>query len=208
MDLIEPTIRPAGGNSYAVSHGDDSNLLVEFSNEAVHLEYESEKQGRAVFENVPHIRIRFPGDRNREIFRRVRFTTDEANPHFPDPQRFPRQWAAFKANEEQLPNGTPLAAWGVLNKAVIAELNMLGVLTVEQLATLSDSSAEKLGLGWRDWRNKAQAFLARSESQDALLEKIQQLEAQVAAMQQAPKRGRPRKDEKELDDGTEVQIDG
>ena len=46
------------------SHGTDKGLIAEFYNEAVEQVFESEKQGRKIFKDVPHVHIFAPGNKS------------------------------------------------------------------------------------------------------------------------------------------------
>ena len=163
MELATPRVQQTGHNSYQVSHGDDQNLFVQFTMEAIKQEFESEKQGRPIFKDVPHIHILFPGDKSREIKRPVRLTQEEAGNAPPDPVRFPRQWAAFQNQQEQTHDGTPIEEWAPIGKAQAFELKALRIYTVEQLANVPDASLHAVGMGGRELRDKAISWLKNAE---------------------------------------------
>ncbi|KAE8757315.1 chromosome partitioning protein ParA [Paraburkholderia madseniana] len=159
MDFAQARIVESG-NQLHVTHGDDSRLYVEFTMEAIHQTFESEKEGRPIFKDIPHIRIHFPGDRTKQIFRPVKFEDDYQGPA--DPRRFPNQWRAFDAQQEQVQTGTPIEHWGPLTKSQAMEFKAMHIHTVEQLAGVSDAN-----LGWlgaRELRDKAISWLAQAES--------------------------------------------
>lgn len=212
MDLATPQVQRTGANSYAVYHGDDTALWVEFSNEAVHMTAESEKEGRPIYKDVPHITIRFPGDKTREIKRPVRFTPEESAPYPPDPERFPRHWAAFKNQAEQAHDGTPIDVWPPLSKAMVMELKASRVFTVEQLANIPDAALHDLGMGGRDLREKARAWLSNAKDgseviklaaeNKSLRDDIEVLKRQIAEIaalrgEDQPRRGRPPKSQED-----------
>ncbi|CAB3782069.1 chromosome partitioning protein ParA [Paraburkholderia fynbosensis] len=147
------------GNQLHVVHGDDAKLYVEFTLEAVHQPALSEQEGRPIYKDVPHIRIHFPGDRTKQIFRPVKMEADYAGPA--DPVRFSRQWTAFMAQQEQVQTGTPLLEWGPLTKSQAMELKGLHIHTVEQLAGIADSNLTWLGA--RELRDKAVAWLKQAD---------------------------------------------
>jgi hypothetical protein len=147
------------GNSLHVSHGDDSRLYVEFTMEAIHQTAKSEEEGRPIFKDVPHVRIHFPGDRTKQIFRPVKFEDDHQGPA--DPRRFPQQWKAFEAQQEQVQTGTPIEQWGPLTKSQAMEFKAMHIHTVEQLAGVADSNLSWLGA--RELRDKAIAWLAQAD---------------------------------------------
>ena len=159
MDFAQARIVESG-NQLHVMHGDDSRLYVEFTMEAIHQTAQSEKEGRPIFKDVPHVRIHFPGDRTKQIFRPVKMEDDHQGPA--DPRRFPKQWAAFEAQQEQVQTGTPIEQWGPLTKSQAMEFKAMHIHTVEQLAGIADSNLSWLGA--RELRDKAAAWLKQAES--------------------------------------------
>jgi len=159
MDFAQARIVESG-NQLHVMHGDDSRLYVEFTMEAIHQTAQSEKEGRPIFKDVPHVRIHFPGDRTKQIFRPVKMEDDHQGPA--DPRRFPKQWAAFEAQQEQVQDGTPIEQWGPLTKSQAMEFKAMHIHTVEQLAGIADSNLSWLGA--RELRDKAAAWLKQAES--------------------------------------------
>jgi hypothetical protein len=159
MDFAQARIVEQG-NSLHVTHGDDSRLYVEFTMEAIHQTAKSEEEGRPIFKDVPHVRIHFPGDRTKQIFRPVKFEDDHQGPA--DPRRFPQQWRAFEAQQEQVQTGTPIEQWGPLTKSQAMEFKAMHIHTVEQLAGIADSNLSWLGA--RELRDKAVSWLAQAET--------------------------------------------
>ena len=161
---------------------DDSKLLAEFYWRAVVDDEATKAAGRAIHKQAAYVRIDVPGDKTSTIDRPVR---DE------DKQRFPRQWAAFEVDAEQAAaSGTLLSAWGALSPALVADYRYLKVLTVEQLAGMSDSNVKSLGSEGQKHREMARAFLEASKSNAPLLALQAQLDArdaEVAALRQALK---------------------
>lgn len=149
MEFATPTVE-GKNNKFSVSHGDDSGLLVEFYNHPTRLGAESEKAGREVYKDVPYIRIRFPGDRNRMTERKVQ---DK------DKSRFPIQWAAFENQEKVVEEGTPIDEWPPASRSFAMMCKSINIFTVENLAAVSDSSLENLGTGGRTFRDKARSWL-------------------------------------------------
>jgi hypothetical protein len=193
MDFAQARIVEQG-NSLHVSHGDDSRLYVEFTMEAIHQTAKSEEEGRPIFKDVPHVRIHFPGDRTKQIFRPVKFEDDHQGPA--DPRRFPQQWRAFEAQQEQVQTGTPIEQWGPLTKSQAMEFKAMHIHTVEQLAGIADSNLSWLGA--RELRDKAVAWLAQAENgkeslrltaelakRDAQIEDMQRQIKELAALGQA-----------------------
>lgn len=172
-------------------------VFVEFFTEAVEFKAESEKEGRPIFREIPFIRIQHPGDRNNVLETKV---TD----HYK--QKYAREWREFEARGANEVVGTPLSQWPPMTKSQVKEAEFFGVRTVEQLAAVNDNAIQKIGMGWRELRTKAQTFLgaaagnaaqsAQALENERLRGEIEALKASFEAMQaDAPKRGRPRKEE-------------
>jgi hypothetical protein len=125
----------------------DGNL-VEIYWSAVEHKFKSEQEGRPIFEKVPFVRIVSPGgqDIRRKLDAELR-------------GRYPQLVKSFDSGESAEMLGTPLSAWPALSVDVIATLRAAQVHSVEQLADLPDSKLQILGMGARDWRAKAKAFI-------------------------------------------------
>jgi hypothetical protein len=168
----------------------DDKLYVVFTMQAVKNGFKSEQEGRPIFDDVPHIRIHVPGDKTSVTERPV---TEE------DKLRFASRWERFQKNMEQSPEGTPIDQWPQLTISQVHEFKAVGIVTVEQLAALSDINAQKF-MGGNELRRRAQTFLAvakdtaeaqrlavaneeleaRLKAQDAMLVKMS---AQIEALQ-------------------------
>jgi len=149
---------------------DDKRLYVEFFLKPKRDELESVLQQRPIFQEVAYLRVLIPGDKLNQV---VRPATSE------DLQRFSVQFERFKKGIAQNV-GTPLTEVGFLDPAKIEELKFFHVVTVEQLAGLSETTLQKLGAGWRSYVEKAKAWLNKSLSSESLLERIQKLERDLA----------------------------
>lgn len=154
MDLATPTVHK-NGNQLFVTHGNDEGLYVEFEKVAIQNNFKSEKEGRPIFEEVDFVNIIFPGDKTKKIVRPVNLEGNSVTPS--DPARFPRQWAAFQAQEEQSVSGTPITEWPPITKSQAAELKAMNIHTVEALANLPDSAINFFGA--RNLREKADLWL-------------------------------------------------
>ncbi len=180
----------------------DENLFVEFYTDAVESKMKSDAAGRPVFEDRPFIRITIPGDQHNVI-------EQVAKPYYQN--RFPDEWARFQRNQEQQTEGWPLKTWPVVTSAQVKNLEFLNVRTVEQLANLTDSQCQRVGMDAASLRAKAKAALdaakdgAASAAQAAenkrLNDELEALKAQFsAALGQVEKRpGRPRKETAEAE---------
>jgi len=127
----------------------DSKLYVVFFMQAIKNGGKSEAEGRPIYDDVPHIKIHIPGDKNNVVTEPV---TDEYK------QRFPLQWEKFQKQMSQSPEGTPLEQWPLLSIGQVYELKAMNVMTVEHLAGMSDAAAMKF-MGGMELRRKAETFL-------------------------------------------------
>lgn len=171
MDLAQATVHKSG-NSLHVSHGDDKGLYVLFHYEAVEVPFRSEQEKRPIFEDRPFITILFPGDNTRKTVRPVKMEADTSGPS--DPERWPRQWAAFQSQSEQPSIGTPLTEWASITKSQAMMLKGLQIHSVDQLAAVPDHALNWLGA--REMKQKATEFLKQHEHGR---EEIEALQAQL-----------------------------
>lgn len=202
MDFASAKVVKQSETNYSVSYGDDSGVIVEFYNHAVHMEAESEKEGRPIYKDVPYITIDFPGDRTKRVCRPVKTEGTQTTPS--DIQRFPRQWDQFKNQEAQVSDGTPITEWAPITKSQAMELKGLKISTVELLAALPDTALNFLGA--RQLRDKAKSWLESAKTGSVstqVMAQLQKLEADNEMLRQqmadlnareekdSPRRGRP-----------------
>jgi hypothetical protein len=114
----------------------DGRLLVRFTLESRLDRRRTAEEGRSVYRDVPFVTIHIPGDKTLGIHRPVNAS---------DKRRFPIQWARFenaqRTNMTPEMVGTPLSAWAMITPAQRNELQYFNVMTVEQLAGMSDDGA-------------------------------------------------------------------
>lgn len=128
----------------------DSHLHVEFYERL----YESKQQD--------FVKILIPGDKTFQWDQPVREQ---------DKQRFPRHWLFYqmKKTEGQV-FGTPLAEWAKDNADdsalghQIAELHLLKFQSVEQVASMTDTQVQKIGMGAAGLRDRARTYLGSKNS--------------------------------------------
>lgn len=169
--MFASAILVGNGDNQRVSYGDDKGLLVEFEDDAIYQEFESVKAGRAIYKQVPFIRIIVPGDKTKQKYK----PATEA-----DKVRFPMQWAAYERGEHARGEGTPITEWIYLSKSQALELKHMGFWTVELLANASDTQISGL-IGGMLLRNQACEFL---KGQTKLSGENEDLKAQIKALQE------------------------
>lgn len=153
MDILRGSWDPNSGLS--AQQGDESKVWAEFRMHPVIDGQASKEAGRTIKRDVPYVKIIQPGESRLSIYDQP--ATDV------DAQRFPRQWAAFKAGQSQELKGTMLAELFPESPAIVENLRAVAIRTVEQLAALPDTGLQNIGMGARQWKEKAQAFLDRAE---------------------------------------------
>lgn len=122
---------------------------VEFFLESREHPGKSAEAGRPVHIDVEMVKIINPGSRDEFVSK----VTEEVAAQYPEEYR---RWKETRRNTVE---GTPLEMWPVMTPALVADLKYQKILTVEQLATCSDTAIQKLGHGFLDLRQKARAFL-------------------------------------------------
>jgi len=153
----------------------DKRLLVMFYAEPIKNESKSIEAGRPIYEDIDHIRIITPGSRDN-------FVTEVTQEYI---ERFPQQWARYKAKQDQNVSGTPLDALPWMTRAQVAEFKAVGCHTVEQLVGMSDNLSQKF-MGHFQIKQRAQAFLDAAAGAAPMLKLQSELEKrdeQIAALQ-------------------------
>lgn len=141
-------------------------LYAQFYMEAVRDSAASLEAGHPKFKDVAYVMIMVPGDKNSIVRRPVR--TGQHPEH--DNNRFHNEYVAFLQGEKAPLDGLPLAEWPAITKSQVLELNHFGIKTVEHLAELSDTNAQKF-MGVFSLRDKAKTFIEASKS-DAPFQKL------------------------------------
>ena len=164
----------------------DKKLFVVFFREAVQNEFKSIEAGRPIFDDIDMIRIHAPGTRDTMV----------GMAHHGYQQRFPRQWAQYKAGQEQTVSGTPLSQVPWLTVSQVAELATFNIKSVEGLASMPDNVAQKF-MNHHALKQQAAAYLESAKGAAPLLkmqaelakrdEQIAELQTAIKAMQDARK---------------------
>lgn len=137
------------------AQGDDTKVWATFLNHPLIDGVASKEAGRTIKKDVVHVKIIQPGEsQNQQYFQPA---TDA------DVARFPRQWAAFKANHEQEISGSPLSLLFPDNPAIVDNFKGTGCRTIEQLAELNDTALQNCGMGARGYQVRAKEYLASAD---------------------------------------------
>lgn len=130
----------------------------------------SEREGRALFDEVIYVEVISPGSRDSTpIFEVKRTFAPEMGLSQP---KLGLKYAEYKQFIEDFEKnaeidasltGTPLAQWAEMTRTMAASLKAQQVYTVEALANLPDSRLSIVGPDGRTWREKAAAFIASAK---------------------------------------------
>lgn len=109
--------------------------------------------GKNVYKDMAFVEIIIPGNAKERVIRPVE---DK------DKTRWPDQWRKFEQFGEagQEIDGTPIQEWPQATPGQVKTLRAADVMTVEQLATVSDLDLQSLGMGMVALRAKAQTYVA------------------------------------------------
>lgn len=161
----------------------NDGVYATFYIDAVRQGFKSEEAGRDIWEDREFIRI-FVGGDNKNII--------EREAHVGDQQRFPQEYRLFKEGLKDVEQvvGTPLSQWPVMTPSTIRMLNAQNIFVVEQLRDMSDTAIQAVGMGARELKLKAGAYLEHAKDSSAatrlaaenqrLLDEVTELKRQVA----------------------------
>lgn len=139
------------------------HLHVEFFNSSTLNKRRSAEEGRPVYDDIELVRIRFAGDKHNVLVAPANeggsLRDPVTNQRLTYKQQFPEHYEAFKRNAAFHGSGTPLSELPFLTEAKRRELQDANIFNAESLAALDGSLLQKLGMGARDLKNKAAAYL-------------------------------------------------
>lgn len=88
------------------------------------------------------------------------------------------KYDAWKKGVDMPLEGTPIKGWPVLSPAQQKLLLSVGILTVEELATVNDEGIRRIGMGSVELKRKANAWLAQAQDKGPLTQKMAALETE------------------------------
>lgn len=186
----------------------NSNLIVaRFYTEAVPDENESRKAGRPIFKDEERCEIRFAANkRTTGVFPAHEVFKWGTNPESGEREQvtyamaYADQYRKFKAGQSQDQSGTPLSELPFLSASKRLELKALNIHTAEALAALDGTPLKQLGMGGREMKNQAQAYLdkasgsadltAMAAESAAQKQQIADLQAQIEEINRAAAAGK------------------
>jgi uncharacterized coiled-coil protein SlyX len=187
--------------------GDTSHLFIEFKPEKIENPAKTREAGRPIFDDIEMCSIQHVGDQKTWLWipaaERSIYIRDKggAGRYVTYAECYYEHYKAFKEGEARAQSGTPIEELPFLTNAKRAELKALNIHTAEALAQLDGTPLTRLGMGGREMKNQAQAYLDRAKegamdaklaAQNARLqEEIEQMREQLAnVMEKLPKAAR------------------
>lgn len=150
-------------------------------------EVESEKEGRPIHDKVLLGFIMNPGSRDEASRIIERHKPDGSVIQDGDwSKKHADHVNIFKETGEGTAGGTPLSSWPAMDVSTVADMAAMKIYTVEDMAGLSDAGIGKIGMGGRELRTKAIAYLkAAQDSSEAprLAAENQRLRSDVDRLQ-------------------------
>lgn len=151
----------------------------------------SKEAGRPIFKDIEAVEIRMAANKQTVgVFPAHEFwqwgEIDGVRQKITYAMRFADQYKRFKANEAQAMTGTPLEELTFLTQAKRSELKALSIYTAEALATLDGQPLKQLGMGGRELKSQAEAYLNRATDSAAVMRmanQIEQLKQTIADLQ-------------------------
>lgn len=128
----------------------------------------SAAMGHPVYDDVEKVEVIIPGQ---TLSIPTLYVTQEHR------DRWPIQYAAFKAGLEAVTEGTPIEQWPPLTPAQVANLKAINILSVEALSAVPDSALPSIGMGARALRDKAAAWLEQAAGGEPLSKALAAIEA-------------------------------
>lgn len=172
-------------------------ISVRFFIEPTENEVLSRKASRPIFEDREMVELRYPGDgkRTHRAPANEKYRRDPNMGWVTYAEDFPKHYELFKQGLEQSVEGTPLSELTFLTESKRAELRAINIHVAEQLAELDGALLQRIGMGARELKDKAVAFIERANAgaadsrmaseNEALRNELARLSEMVEAMQAA-----------------------
>lgn len=157
-------------NGDIIPLGSDAEYVAEFTMEKV------PNFDGTDFTEVVHIRLQAPGNTRTVYHQPARMEGSPGHPS--DPERFPREWAAFQAGRSGH-TGTSIYEWEGVTPGDARRFDLYGIKTVEQLAHVSDGNLAQLGMGALALREKARKFITGDSTETQLRQQLGEQNDQI-----------------------------
>lgn len=163
---------------------------VRFERKAIENVPESQKAGHWVGKDTDFVKIT-PAYTKDVIVRDVdgwfkKLEQDRRNGRIPDTwiPHYKRAYEAWKSGQEPPVDGIPIRGWLAISQAQQELLTSLGILTVEDLAGVTEDAMRRIGMGAVKMKNLAVAALKAAKEQGPLVLENADLKARLALAEQ------------------------
>lgn len=180
---------------------DFSHLHVEFFADAVHNVRKSAEEGRPIYDDVEKVRIRLAGDPKSVLVAPAHSASSMRDPQTNERLTYAQlhrgPYEAFKRNEAYIGTGTPLSELTFLTASKRKELAGMNIHTAEALAGLDGANLSRLGMGGRELKTQAEAWIAKATGSagiSKLAAENEALKARLDAMEAMMAENAPAKD--------------
>jgi hypothetical protein len=180
---------------------DFSHLHVEFFTDAVHNVRKSAEEGRPIYDDVEKVRIRLAGDPKSVLVAPAHSASSMRDPQTNERLTYAQlhrgPYEAFKRNEAYIGTGTPLSELTFLTASKRKELAGMNIHTAEALAGLDGANLSRLGMGGRELKTQAEAWIAKATGSagiSKLAAENEALKARLDAMEAMMAGNAPAKD--------------
>lgn len=180
---------------------DFSHLHVEFFTDAVHNVRKSAEEGRPIYDDVEKVRIRLAGDPKSVLVAPAHSASSMRDPQTNERLTYAQlhrgPYEAFKRNEAYIGTGTPLSELTFLTASKRKELAGMNIHTAEALAGLDGANLSRLGMGGRELKTQAEAWIAKATGSagiSKLAAENEALKARLDAMEAMMAENAPAKD--------------
>lgn len=180
---------------------------VEFKRIAVHDPVRTEQLGRRVTKDVDMAFIMQPGSRDQvervaaDWLKSIKTKMLEGSPDaYPEEwvSQFHNKYKAWQEGQDAPLNGTSVKEWPILSPSQAENFISLRVMTVEDVAVMTEDALAHFGMGARELREKAREWLKGREAtadlqkeNEELKRQLQELAARMNDLEaDKPKRGR------------------
>lgn len=147
---------------------------------------QSEVAGHPVMENHEVVEVRFAGHKHYSpVFPADAFWKKEGNRTITYAERWPEQYAAFKAGDAQQAAGTPLEMlreYGVTPEQ-LSLCRALKIYSIEALYQLEGQAFKSLGIHGNKLREAAKQFMGARDSGAQAMNEIEALKARIAELE-------------------------
>lgn len=147
--------------------------------------FQSESQGRPVFDKVLIMTIVSPGQQRSEV-ERVAISWDQEGKEKRDTASFQRYGSLIdKFVKEEMAGdlqGTPIEQWKEIDITRAATMRSLNIYTVEALADLGDTGLQAIGMDGRELQKKAKAYIEATKDSAGVIAKMKEAQAENVAL--------------------------